>query len=143
MRSQVIQHFSSENTRIRTILIANLMNTFARNLVIGHQEKSILNNLASAVARSSSQFNFAPPHFTPIGREHAMSILDSMLEVRVPVNKWSDLAQLTVGDVRYSPFRRVLSPHTPAFSLWIIWLPFFDTRAQSRLVNRSIFRRFY
>ncbi|QRW16767.1 dihydrodipicolinate synthetase family protein [Rhizoctonia solani] len=63
MRDQVIQHFSLESTRTRTILIANVMNKFAKNLASGSR--------------------YMETHFlaSAIDRQHAMRVLDNMLEV--------------------------------------------------------------
>ncbi|KAF8705184.1 hypothetical protein RHS03_05692, partial [Rhizoctonia solani] len=81
MRDQVIQHFSLESTRTRTILIANVMNKFAKNLVIEGQEKLVLNKLVLTVKASGSRY--MDTHFlaNAIDRQHAMRVLDNMLEV--------------------------------------------------------------
>ncbi|KAF8744871.1 hypothetical protein RHS02_01602, partial [Rhizoctonia solani] len=46
IRERVIQRFSSEDTRIKTILVANIMRGFARNLVVDKKGASILRHLA-------------------------------------------------------------------------------------------------
>ncbi|CAE6370478.1 unnamed protein product [Rhizoctonia solani] len=80
MRDQVIRSFSSETVRTRTILIANVMNKFARDLVIGNRERTILNSLALNVRRESSRFLAGSSLVASTNRGHAMRILDSMLE---------------------------------------------------------------
>jgi hypothetical protein len=81
MRDQVIQHFSSEGTRIKIILIANVMDKFVKNLVIDGNERSILDKLGLVVQRSGARFLTTPPSSPTIDRKNAMRILDSMLEV--------------------------------------------------------------
>ncbi|CAE6371393.1 unnamed protein product [Rhizoctonia solani] len=80
MRDQVIQHFSSEDTRIKTILIANVMNKFGKHLKIDGGERSILDRLALAVRKSGTHF-ISTPTVPTLDRENAMRILDSMLEI--------------------------------------------------------------
>ncbi|KAF8758449.1 hypothetical protein RHS01_02262 [Rhizoctonia solani] len=46
IRERVIQRFSSEDTRIKAILMANIMRGFARNLVVDKKGASILRHLA-------------------------------------------------------------------------------------------------
>ncbi|ELU37052.1 hypothetical protein AG1IA_08917 [Rhizoctonia solani AG-1 IA] len=47
MRERLVALFSSDNTRTRTILIANVMDAFARNLVIDGARKFIVDHLVS------------------------------------------------------------------------------------------------
>ena len=83
MREQVITQFSSEDTRIRTILIANVMDMFAKNFTIDGARKSILTQLASDVTQSGATFMATPPSFVPaLDRQNAIRTLDNMLEVR-------------------------------------------------------------
>ncbi|KAF8708258.1 hypothetical protein RHS03_04450, partial [Rhizoctonia solani] len=81
MRDQVIQYFSSEDTRIRTILIANVMNKFSKSLTIDGIERSILDKLALTVRRNDIHFTATLPSDPALDRENAMRILDSMLEI--------------------------------------------------------------
>ncbi|KAJ1311886.1 hypothetical protein OPQ81_010345 [Rhizoctonia solani] len=82
MRDQVIAQFSSENTRTRTILIANVMNMFVKNLAIDGPRKTILNHLALDVQQSGAAFMATPPSFVPVlDRQNAIRTLDSMLEI--------------------------------------------------------------
>ncbi|KAF8761876.1 hypothetical protein RHS01_01276 [Rhizoctonia solani] len=81
MRDQVIQYFSSEDTRIRTILIANVMNKFLKSLTIDGIERSILDKLALTVRRNGIHFMATLPSDPALDRENAMRILDSMLEI--------------------------------------------------------------
>ncbi|CAE6478821.1 unnamed protein product [Rhizoctonia solani] len=81
MRDQVITHFSSETTRNRTILIANVMDTFAKKLAIDDSRKTILNRLVLDVQQSGAYFTATPPSSVPNwDRQNAMHTLDSMLE---------------------------------------------------------------
>ncbi|KDN34454.1 hypothetical protein RSAG8_12458, partial [Rhizoctonia solani AG-8 WAC10335] len=82
MREQVVAQFSSETTRTRTILIANVMEMFAKNLTIDGTRKSILDHLALDIQQSGSCFLATPPSFVPgSDRQNAMRMLDSMLEI--------------------------------------------------------------
>ncbi|CAE6513559.1 unnamed protein product [Rhizoctonia solani] len=82
MREQIIAQFSSEDTRTRTILIANVMDMFAKNLVIDSTRRSILDRLVLDVRKSGSDFMASPPSFAPKSdNEIAMRTLDSMLEI--------------------------------------------------------------
>ncbi|KAL5641809.1 hypothetical protein ACGC1H_002036 [Rhizoctonia solani] len=81
MREQVTAQFSSETTRTRTILIANLMDMFAKRLAIDDARKSILNHLVLDAQRNGVCLTVAPPSFVPgWDRQIAMQALDSMLE---------------------------------------------------------------
>ncbi|KAJ1311882.1 hypothetical protein OPQ81_010341 [Rhizoctonia solani] len=82
MRDQVVAQFSSENTRTRTILIANAMNMFVKNLTIDGPRKSIVYHLASEVKKNGAAFIATPPSFVPVlDRQNAIRILDNMLEI--------------------------------------------------------------
>ncbi|KEP49939.1 putative fungal Zn(2)-cys(6) binuclear cluster domain protein [Rhizoctonia solani 123E] len=82
MRDQVIAQFSSEDTRSRTILIANVMNVFAKHLTINDVGKSILDYLAAEVRESSSRFTSTPPSTAPtLERQSLIRMLESMLEI--------------------------------------------------------------
>ncbi|CAE6473653.1 unnamed protein product [Rhizoctonia solani] len=82
MRNHVIEWFSSGNSRTRTILIANVMNMYTRNLVIDGTGASILNQLVLDMQTNSSRFMDTPPSFVPaLERKRAINTLDSMLEV--------------------------------------------------------------
>ncbi|KAL5641825.1 hypothetical protein ACGC1H_002048 [Rhizoctonia solani] len=82
MRDQVIAHFSSETTRTRTILIANVMDMFAKKLAVDDTRKSILNQLILNVQQSGVCFTATPPSFVPdLDRQNAMHTLEGMLEI--------------------------------------------------------------
>ncbi|KAH7345467.1 fungal-specific transcription factor domain-containing protein [Rhizoctonia solani] len=82
MREQVVSQFSSEATRNRAILIANVMEMFATKLKIDSTRKCILDNLVSDVLASGSFFTDTPPSFVPaLDRKNAMCTLDNMLEI--------------------------------------------------------------
>ncbi|KAG8681662.1 hypothetical protein FRC11_000817, partial [Ceratobasidium sp. 423] len=81
VRNQIWHQFSSEDTRKKTILIANVMITFAKNLTIDAARMSILNHLVSDVRKASSRFIATPISSVPsVDREHAMRTLDSIFE---------------------------------------------------------------
>ncbi|CAE6443296.1 unnamed protein product [Rhizoctonia solani] len=82
MRDQVIDRFSSENSRIQTILIANVMDIYARNLVLDDAGTYMLNRLALAIQKSMSHFMSTPRALDPaLDRQNATLILDSVLEI--------------------------------------------------------------
>ncbi|KEP47794.1 putative fungal Zn(2)-cys(6) binuclear cluster domain protein [Rhizoctonia solani 123E] len=82
MREQVMAQFSSENTRTRTILIANIMDMFAKKLAVDDNRKTILNHLVLAGQQSGVYFTVTPPSSMPDwDRQNAMRTLDSMLEI--------------------------------------------------------------
>ncbi|KAJ1311892.1 hypothetical protein OPQ81_010352 [Rhizoctonia solani] len=82
LREQVISQFSSEDTRTRTVLIANVMNMFAKNCAIDGPRKSILNHLALDLQKSGSSFMASPPSLPlELDRKNAIQRLDSMLEI--------------------------------------------------------------
>ncbi|CAE6520729.1 unnamed protein product [Rhizoctonia solani] len=82
MRDRVIAQFADENTRSRTILIANVMNTFVKDMSIDATRKSILNRLVMDVRKTGSYFIATPPSSTPgLDKQNAMHLLDNMLEI--------------------------------------------------------------
>ncbi|CAE6411847.1 hypothetical protein ACGC1H_003165 [Rhizoctonia solani] len=81
MREQIVAQFSSENTRTRTILIANVMDMFARNLVIDGARQFIVDQLVSDGRQSGSSFMATSPSASMLDRHNATRTLDSMLEV--------------------------------------------------------------
>jgi hypothetical protein len=83
MRDQVIQQFSSEHARGRTIMIANVMKMFGQDLVIDGVGQFILSRLASEAQAKSNAFMRTPTLFNlATDRQNAMRALDSVLEVR-------------------------------------------------------------
>ncbi|CAE6468855.1 unnamed protein product [Rhizoctonia solani] len=82
LRDQVIAQISSESSRVRTILIANVMNMCTTTFATGGATKSILNHLTLDVRNSASTFINTPPAFAPaLDRQNAVRTLDSMLEI--------------------------------------------------------------
>ncbi|KEP49853.1 putative fungal Zn(2)-cys(6) binuclear cluster domain protein [Rhizoctonia solani 123E] len=82
VRSQVIQQFSSESTRNRAILIANVMIVFAKNLAIDDTRRAILNHLVSDARNSGARFIATPVSFVPsLDRQKAMRTLDNIFEI--------------------------------------------------------------
>ncbi|KAH7334088.1 fungal-specific transcription factor domain-containing protein [Rhizoctonia solani] len=82
VRNQVIQQFSSEHTRNKAILIANVMIVFAKNLAIDDTRKAVLNHLVSEARKSGSRFIATPVSFVPaLGRQNAMRTLDTIFEI--------------------------------------------------------------
>ncbi|KAG8731511.1 hypothetical protein FRC11_003955 [Ceratobasidium sp. 423] len=82
LREQVIAHFSSEGTRTRTILLANVMDMFAKNFAIDGARKAILSQLALDGQQAGAAFIGALPSYVPaLDRQNAIRILDNMLEI--------------------------------------------------------------
>ncbi|CEL61386.1 hypothetical protein RSOLAG1IB_09989 [Rhizoctonia solani AG-1 IB] len=82
MRNQISLQFSSKNSREKTILIANVMNIFAKNLVLDSIGKSILAYLTSNVQKRGRAFLNAPPLDMPqLDQQNAMRMLDNILEL--------------------------------------------------------------
>ncbi|KAH7325231.1 hypothetical protein B0J17DRAFT_723255 [Rhizoctonia solani] len=80
MREQVVAQFSSERTRKRTILIANVMDVFARDLSIDATRLFILNHLVLDGHKSGSSFMALASSAPALDRHKAMRTLDSILE---------------------------------------------------------------
>ncbi|KAG8681530.1 hypothetical protein FRC11_001005, partial [Ceratobasidium sp. 423] len=84
LREEVIKYFSSEDTRTRTILIANVMSMFAKNLSINNVGISIITHLDSQVRENVKSFmGTPPPPMSETDRQNAMYILDSTLEITI------------------------------------------------------------
>ncbi|KAL5638971.1 hypothetical protein ACGC1H_003368 [Rhizoctonia solani] len=82
VRNQVIQQFSSDSTRNRAILIANVMIVFAKNLAIDDTRQAVLNHLVSDARNSGARFIATPVSFVPsLDRQKAMRTLDSIFEI--------------------------------------------------------------
>ncbi|CUA77232.1 hypothetical protein RSOLAG22IIIB_06587 [Rhizoctonia solani] len=82
LKDQVIEKFAFEDTRTRTILIANVMGMFAKNPLVDSTGKSIVAYLASKVREDLQFFTAMPP--SPIltqDRQNAMHVLDHTLEI--------------------------------------------------------------
>ncbi|CAE7234314.1 unnamed protein product [Rhizoctonia solani] len=108
MRDQVMTQFSSETTRTRTILIANVMDMFAKKLTIDGTRRSILNHLVLDVQQSGSFFAATLP--SELDRQNAMRTLDSMLEIfSLQVATQSISACLQSLDYAAAVFRRACS----------------------------------
>ncbi|CAE6449285.1 unnamed protein product [Rhizoctonia solani] len=80
MQEKIIAQFSSENTRTRTILIANVMDMFARNLVIDGARKFIVDQLVLEGQKCGAYF-LATPSLPELDKRNAMRTLDSILEI--------------------------------------------------------------
>ncbi|KAG8702088.1 hypothetical protein FRC11_011691 [Ceratobasidium sp. 423] len=82
IREQVIARFSSEDTRARTILLANVMDMFAKNFVIDGARKAILSRLELDAQQAGAAFIGALPSYVPaLDRQNAIRTLDNMLEI--------------------------------------------------------------
>ncbi|KAG8687531.1 hypothetical protein FRC11_007077 [Ceratobasidium sp. 423] len=82
IREQVVAHFSSEGTRTRTILLANVMDMFAKNFAIDGARKAILNQLTLNSQQAGAAFISALPSYVPaLDRQNAIRTLDNMLEI--------------------------------------------------------------
>ncbi|KEP45865.1 fungal zn(2)-cys(6) binuclear cluster domain protein [Rhizoctonia solani 123E] len=111
MREQVIAQFSSDTTRNRTILIANVMDMFAKKQAIDDNSKTILNRLVLDGQQSGVYSTVTPPSFMPDwDRQNAMHRLDSMLEIfSLQVSTQSISACLQSLDYAAPVFRRACS----------------------------------
>ncbi|CAE7145501.1 unnamed protein product [Rhizoctonia solani] len=108
MRDQVMAQFSSDTARTRTILIANVMDMFGKNLTIDDTRRSILNHLVLDVQESGSLFVATPP--SDMDRQNAMRTLDSMLEIfSLQIATQSISACLQSLDYAAPVFRRACS----------------------------------
>ncbi|KAJ1311891.1 hypothetical protein OPQ81_010351 [Rhizoctonia solani] len=82
MRDQITAQFLSENPRTRIILIANVMNMFAKQFAIDGARKSILNHLDLEAKEAVAAFMAKPPCFVPaLDRQNAIRTLDNKLEI--------------------------------------------------------------
>ncbi|KDN43618.1 hypothetical protein RSAG8_05995, partial [Rhizoctonia solani AG-8 WAC10335] len=84
MKEQVVQQFSSEDTRTRCILMANVMEMFGRQLVVDETRLPIVTHLTSEVRASCSSFIALWPSESLVpglDKQNAMRILDSTLEI--------------------------------------------------------------
>ncbi|CAE6443303.1 unnamed protein product [Rhizoctonia solani] len=87
MRDQVIGQFSYKDSRIRTILIANVMKMYARSLAIDDTGTTILGRLALAAQTNATRFMEIPPSpVRDLDRQHAIRILDNLLEFLCKAN---------------------------------------------------------
>ncbi|CAE6440876.1 unnamed protein product [Rhizoctonia solani] len=108
MRDHIIQQFSSEDVRTRTILIANVMNIFAKNPLIDDAGTSIIAYLASKVREDVHSFMAAPPSsVATVDRRNAMRMLDNTLEIMtIQVNTRSLAACIQSVEDAAPVFRR-------------------------------------
>ncbi|KAF8679430.1 hypothetical protein RHS04_04871 [Rhizoctonia solani] len=82
MRNQIIEQFSDESSRVRTILIANIMNIYSRDLVMNEIGTCMIKALTSAVQENVSRFRITASPLVPgLNRQHAVRTLDNVLEV--------------------------------------------------------------
>ncbi|CAE6430991.1 unnamed protein product [Rhizoctonia solani] len=82
MRERAVEQFSSEDTRTRSILMANVMGMFAKNLLLDNAGMSIVTYLVSEVQESVKSFMTKPPSSVPaLYRQYAMRTLDNTLEM--------------------------------------------------------------
>ncbi|CAE6450868.1 unnamed protein product, partial [Rhizoctonia solani] len=63
LRNQVFECFYSQSSRERVILIANVMNMYARSLIVDASGTSILNHVVSSFQAGSSRFMAAVPSY--------------------------------------------------------------------------------
>ncbi|CAE6487875.1 unnamed protein product [Rhizoctonia solani] len=84
MKGQIVQQFSSEDNRRRWILMANVMDAFGKQLVVGETRLSILTQLTLDMRASCLSFMVIPSSeffVAELDRKHAMQILDRTLEI--------------------------------------------------------------
>ncbi|KAF8680023.1 hypothetical protein RHS04_04864 [Rhizoctonia solani] len=84
MRDQVIERFSTEDWRTRTILIANVMIDFTRNFKLDDNRAAILDHLDFEIRKKSHAFMSTPPSLVPvINKLNATTMMDGMLEQKI------------------------------------------------------------
>ncbi|ELU36648.1 fungal zn(2)-Cys(6) binuclear cluster domain-containing protein [Rhizoctonia solani AG-1 IA] len=88
IREHAIQRFSSQDTRYKTILMANVMKGFAQDPLIDNKRMSILSYLAVEVQKIGCSYLTKPQPTSEQDRQNAMYILDYALEVRVSHIRW-------------------------------------------------------
>ncbi|CAE6404758.1 unnamed protein product, partial [Rhizoctonia solani] len=82
LRNQVFECFYSQSSRERVILIANVMNMYARSLIVDASGTSILNHVVSSFQAGSSRFMAAAPSYISVPEmQNGIGALDSMLEI--------------------------------------------------------------
>ncbi|KDN37471.1 hypothetical protein RSAG8_10133, partial [Rhizoctonia solani AG-8 WAC10335] len=107
MRDQIIQQSSSDKTRTRIILLANVMGMYARNFAIDGTGTSILGYLALEVQKSASSFMATPPSFSASDRQSAMHTLNSIHEIlAIQINTQPSTACVQLLDCAAPVFRR-------------------------------------
>ncbi|CAE7191264.1 unnamed protein product [Rhizoctonia solani] len=80
MKDHVDELFSLENTRTRTILIANVVCMFAKNPLLDNTGRSLVAYLALEV-HENTQSLVGTPHSSVLARRDAMRVLDHTLEI--------------------------------------------------------------
>ncbi|KAF8714696.1 hypothetical protein RHS03_00173, partial [Rhizoctonia solani] len=83
-KEMIVQQLSSEDTRTRCILIANVMHVFGRQLTVDEGTSRIVSHLTSEVRKKSSKFlteSSAGPHSPELNIQDALHVLDGTLEV--------------------------------------------------------------
>ncbi|CAE6475221.1 unnamed protein product [Rhizoctonia solani] len=81
MENQLIKQFSLKDTRTRTILLANVMRMYTKNLEIDGTGVSILNYLSNEVEKSVKLFMATRPSSPVIDKQNAIHALDTTLEL--------------------------------------------------------------
>ncbi|QRW18640.1 Fungal specific transcription factor domain [Rhizoctonia solani] len=82
MREQIIEQFAFENSRVRTILLANIMSMYAKNLTMGRSGATMLRRLALTAQMDASRFIESPPSPVPeLDQQNAIRVLDNVLEI--------------------------------------------------------------
>ncbi|CAE6400786.1 unnamed protein product [Rhizoctonia solani] len=111
MREDAIAHFSSEDTRLRTILVANAMRMFSSNPQVSPTGMSLVTHLASKVREEVRTFMATPPPSAlTLDRKNAMHALDNSLEVMtLQINTCSLATCIQLMDDAAPVFRRACS----------------------------------
>ncbi|CAE6383326.1 unnamed protein product [Rhizoctonia solani] len=84
VKERIIRQFSSEDTRMRCILRANVMDMFGRQLLVDETRSLIVARLISEVRENSSAFLVQSSYggfASELARDDAMRVLDSTLEL--------------------------------------------------------------
>jgi hypothetical protein len=85
MRDHVIEQFSSEDSRTRTILIANVMIDLGINSKLDNKRVTILASLDVEIRKKSRGFISTPVSSVPqLDRQTALATMNGMFEVRPP-----------------------------------------------------------
>ncbi|KAF8711810.1 hypothetical protein RHS03_01403, partial [Rhizoctonia solani] len=109
LRNQVFECFYSQSSRERVILIANVMNMYARSLIVDASGTSILNHVVSSFQAGSSRFMAAAPSYVSVPEvQNGIGALDSMLEIlSLQISTQPRLDCLQLFDYAAPVFRQV------------------------------------
>ncbi|QRW18638.1 Fungal specific transcription factor domain [Rhizoctonia solani] len=114
MRNQIIEQFSDESSRVRTILIANIMNIYSRDLVMNEIGTCMIKALTSAVQENVSRFRITASPLVPgLNRQHAVRTLDNVLEVVILQLRTQPISDHLQSLQSVAPVFRAACPEPP------------------------------